>query len=146
MTRKNQKIAQSAHILGRLNACANSVYQALLHFSCAPGTRLVWNERNVTCSTTQNISCREFESAPLSCGSYTRCRLDRLLGTGSPACGFSHDRRINFSPWSCLCLNFIFRLLRLSKLFIDRFVTYLAQGIYRLPCSCFIHAYTGMAG
>ena len=40
MTRKNQKIARSPHILGRLNACANSVYQALLRFSRAPGTRL----------------------------------------------------------------------------------------------------------
>ena len=27
-------------MLGRLNACANSVYQALLRFSHAPGTRL----------------------------------------------------------------------------------------------------------
>ena len=40
ITWKNQKIARSPHILGRLNACANSVYQVLLRFSCAPGTRL----------------------------------------------------------------------------------------------------------
>ena len=40
MARKNQKIAWSPHILGRLNTCANSVYQALLHFLCTPGTRL----------------------------------------------------------------------------------------------------------
>ena len=40
MTQKNQKIAPSPYILGRLNTCANSVYQALLHFSHAPGMRL----------------------------------------------------------------------------------------------------------
>ena len=40
MTRKNQKIAQSPHTMGRLNACENSVYQALLHSSNVPGTRL----------------------------------------------------------------------------------------------------------
>ena len=37
ITRKNQKIARSPHILGRLNACSNSVYQALFRFSRAPG-------------------------------------------------------------------------------------------------------------
>ena len=37
---KNQKIARNPHILGRLNACANSVYQALLRFYRMPGTRL----------------------------------------------------------------------------------------------------------
>ena len=41
ITRKNQKIARSPHILGRLKTCANSVYQALLRFSRAPGTRLL---------------------------------------------------------------------------------------------------------
>ena len=40
ITRKNQKIARTPHILGRLNACANSVYKALLRFSRAPGMRL----------------------------------------------------------------------------------------------------------
>ena len=40
ITQKNQKIARSPHILGRLNACTNSVYQALLHFSRTPGARL----------------------------------------------------------------------------------------------------------
>ena len=35
MAQKNQKIAQSPHILGRLNACTNSVYQVLLRFSRA---------------------------------------------------------------------------------------------------------------
>ena len=28
--------------MGRLNACANSVYQVLLRFSCVPGMRLSW--------------------------------------------------------------------------------------------------------
>ena len=37
MTWKNQKIARSPHILGRLNACANIVYQVHLRFLCAPG-------------------------------------------------------------------------------------------------------------
>ena len=41
ITRKNQKIVRSPHTLGRLNACANSVYQALPRFSRAPGTRLL---------------------------------------------------------------------------------------------------------
>ena len=41
-TMKNQKIARSPHTLGRLNACANSVYQALFRFLRAPGTRLAW--------------------------------------------------------------------------------------------------------
>ena len=40
ITRKNQKIAQAPHILLRLNACANNMYQVLLHFSHTPGTRL----------------------------------------------------------------------------------------------------------
>ena len=36
MTWKNQKIAWSPHILGKLNACANIVYQAHPGFLCAP--------------------------------------------------------------------------------------------------------------
>ena len=36
---ENPKIAQSPHILGRLNACTNSVYRALLRFSHTPGDK-----------------------------------------------------------------------------------------------------------
>ena len=40
ITQKNQKIVRTPHILGRLNTCANNVYQALLHFSHTPEMRL----------------------------------------------------------------------------------------------------------
>ena len=40
ITRKNQKIVRTPHILGRLNACENSVYQALLRFLRSLRTRL----------------------------------------------------------------------------------------------------------
>ena len=42
MTQKNQKIAQTPHILGRFNACENSVYQALPFFTHTPGQGYAW--------------------------------------------------------------------------------------------------------
>ena len=56
ITRKNQKIARTPHILGRLNACTNSVYQALLRFSRTSETRQVVHQTNqIVCTTPKGL-------------------------------------------------------------------------------------------
>ena len=62
VTWKNQKIARSPHILGRLDTCANSVYQVLLPFSRAPGTRLTHKVYKLRLSTRPSHGEQEEES------------------------------------------------------------------------------------
>jgi len=79
ITRKNQKIVRSTHIWGRLNACANSVYQALLRFSRAPVTRLVRSAKDRKCWSSKHLpSCCTVDHCLFDCKG-TRPQLNTVF-------------------------------------------------------------------